>query len=201
MKYSIRTIQLHEFNGNFQRIEQDFVPGEYAPYDILYQHLQTGTQKGLILLEDECEVAYCICAEGSANDYVLISLFAVYREYRGRGLGSIFLQELKKVYSEKKGIIVEVEKPENAKTDKEKAIREKRIQFYQKAGFNLIPNIDYSIWDISMHLMALPQKASTQIINEQIEQIMYAIYFTLIGERCFYRKKSSESYRTCLSMN
>lgn len=189
MKYTIRTMALHELKNIFHLIEQDFEPGEYAPYNILYNQLKQGIQQGFILLERECEVAYCICAEQPVSNYVLISLFAVYKEYRGRGLGSIFLDELKQVYLDKSGIIVEVEKPENAKTHKEKTVREKRIQFYQKAGFRLIPDIDYSIWDVPMHLMALPQRASNQTIDQEIEQIMYKIYLFLMGEQFIHKMK------------
>ncbi|MBB6216087.1 GNAT superfamily N-acetyltransferase [Anaerosolibacter carboniphilus] len=189
MKYTIREIELHEFKDIYDRIERDFVPGEYAPYEILYQQLQEGVQTGLILLDGERAVAYGICAGEDGSDYVLISLLAAYEEFRGSGFGSVLLEALKKRYSDKKGILVEVERPEDALTNEEKAIREKRIQFYQKAGFYLIPHIDYSIWDVPMHLMALPQEISSQMMNKEIGQIIYEIYFKLMGKQFIHKMK------------
>ena len=189
MEYTIRNIKLNEFINIYNRIEQDFTSGEYAPYDILYKQLQDGVQKGLILLEGESEVAYSICTQGDTSEYVLVSLLAVYEEFRGRGFGSAFLGQLKKIYSDKKGIIVEVEKPKKAVTKEEKILREKRIQFYQKAGFYLIPDIDYSIWDVPMHLMVLPLKAPNWIVNKEIGQIICEIYLTLLGKHSIHKCK------------
>jgi len=141
------------------------------------------------LIEGEREVAYAICTGEESSDYILISLLAVYKEFRGCGVGSAFLEEFKKMYSDKKGLIVEVEKPEKALNDEEKIIREKRIRFYQKADFYLIPEIEYSIWDVPMHLMALPHKVTKKSINEEIGQIIYEIYFAILGKSLINKMK------------
>jgi GNAT superfamily N-acetyltransferase len=180
--YSIRSLQLPELNNIYKKIKNDFVQGEYAPYDILYHQLQDGNLKGYLLLAGDREVAYSICAEEHKNNYVLISLLAVYEKLRGSGYGTAFLKEIAEMYSDKNGLIVEVEKPDNANTKEEKKIREKRIEFYKKAGFSLLPNIEYTIWGMPMHLMALPLKASIENINENIEEIIYEIYLTLMGK-------------------
>lgn len=186
---TIRRMKIQEFKEIFNRIERDFVPGEYAPYNVLYQQLQKGVQEAWILCEGERNVAYSICAGGHAKGYILISLLAVYDEFRGHGIGSAFLKELSRIYSDKQGIIVEVEKPENSLTQEEKFIRTKRINFYEKAGFNLIPNINYSIWDVPMHLMVRLHPSSVQITNERIGQIMYAIYLELMGKDYIHKMK------------
>lgn len=90
------------------------------------------------------------------NGYVLISLLAVFHEYRGQGIGSESMKELRVMYENKQAIIVEVERPDFSQTPEECDSRKRRIEFYEKAGFYLIPNIDYSIWDVPMHLMAMP---------------------------------------------
>jgi GNAT superfamily N-acetyltransferase len=189
MNYTIRSIQLFEFKKIYKMIKHDFVPGEYAPYGILYHQLQDGILKGYILLEGDCEVAYSICTEVQTNDYILLSFLAVYEGMRGRGIGTGFLEKLSAMYSDKNGIIVEVEKPENAKTNGEKDIRQKRIHFYQKAGFSLLSDIEYTIWDMPMHLMTLPLKASSGIINKNIGKIIYDIYLSLMGERYINKMK------------
>ncbi|HEY5583701.1 MAG TPA: GNAT family N-acetyltransferase [Ruminiclostridium sp.] len=187
---TIRRMKDQEFKEIFNRIERDFAPGEYAPYDVILQQLQKGVQEGLILCEGEHDdVAYSICTDGNTNGYVLISLLAVYEEFRGHGIGSVFLKELSRIYSGKQGIIVEVEKPENSLTQGERFTRIKRIEFYEKAGFYLIPNIDYSIWDVPMHIMVLLHSASMQPTNERVGQIMYEIYLELMGERYIHKMK------------
>lgn len=174
MEYRLKSIELSEYGAVYKRITEDFAPGEYPPYIVLRNQLKKGVQKGVYLLHREKPVAYSICAEGDRYNYVLISLFAVYKENRGKRYGSKFLQEIIKYYTSRDGIIVEVEKPENAVTPQEKAIRERRIQFYEKAGFHLLPGIDYSIWDVPMHLMALSN--AIFIDRTKTGKIMYDIY-------------------------
>ncbi|KNY28924.1 GNAT family N-acetyltransferase [Pseudobacteroides cellulosolvens] len=189
--YSIRKINDKELIDVYKHIKKDFAPDEYAPYEVLYHQVQNGEQEGMILCKDEQDVAYAICAGSSPNGFVLISLLAVYEQFRCQGIGSVFLNKLGSKYSNKSGIIVEVEKPEESSSKEERDCRKKRIEFYKKAGFCLIPNIDYSIWDVPMHLMAMPLSVPIESINETIGNIMYEIYLQLMGKRYIHKLKFS----------
>ncbi|KUO75005.1 MAG: hypothetical protein APF81_12155 [Desulfosporosinus sp. BRH_c37] len=191
MDKTIRNMIPADLKDIYKSIELDFAVGEYAPYDVLAKQIEKGVQKGYIFHNGEKDFAYSICADGCANGYILISLLSVYKEFRGDGLGSTFLEELIRNYSMNQGIIVEVEKPEASRSDEERALCEKRIKFYQIAGFHLIPDLDYSIWDVPMHLMGLPLKASMDTLNEMIGQIIYEIYLELMGKRYIHKLKFS----------
>lgn len=132
-------------------------------------------------MKDGKDAAYSICAEG-ADGYVLISFFAVFKENRGKGVGTLLLEKLKEIYSDSKGIIVEIEKPEDALHEEEIYVRERRLEFYSRAGFRLIPGVQYVIWDVPMHLLAFPCKNDLDTINKDIGRIMYEIYLLLLGE-------------------
>jgi GNAT superfamily N-acetyltransferase len=182
MEKHFREMKPSDLKEIYKRIRRDFKPGEYAPSFVLRRQLKTGVQSGLIMKSDGRDSAYVICSDKNANGYVLISLLAVFEEYRGQGLGKALLEELTDRYSEGNGLIVEVEKPELAENDAEKAASVSRIRFYENKGYRLIPGIDYSIWDVPMHLMVLPQKAQLQYITGNIGQIMYDIYLKLMGK-------------------
>ena len=193
MAYHIRPVNLQEVRDLYINIVNDFAPGEYPPYDVLYKQLEKDIQKGFVLVNDEKDVAYSICTGDSTNSFVLISLLAVYKEYRGKGFGSKFIEVLKRKYCGERSIIVEVEKTEDALEQKERSIRESRIKFYEKAGFRLLPDIDYSIWDIPMYLMILPKETlqintdSISGLNETIKKGMGDIYLKLLGEKFFHK--------------
>jgi GNAT superfamily N-acetyltransferase len=189
--YGIRDMEIEEFRIIFKLIREDFEEGEYAPYEVLKSQLKEGVQEGLILQQDGQAVAYAVCAEGHENNYVLISLLAVYKEFRKNGIGSAFIEEIQKRYQNKDGIIVEVEKPEEALNDQGEQERIKRISFYKRAGFYQIPDIDYSIWDVPMHLMVFPRKATVMSINRDIGQIIKQIYLQLMGEHYIHKLKFS----------
>lgn len=186
-KYHIRPMELNELKDFFKRIKQDFVQGEYAPYAILYKHFQNGLLNGLVFCEGKQDLAYSICEDNHDNGYVLISLLAVFKEYRDQGIGSAFIKRLRLMYRDKQALLVEVERPDQTKTKEEGHSRRRRIDFYEKAGFYLIQGIDYSIWDISMHLMALPIVSSKEIIDQKIEKSMYELYFNLMGEEFIHK--------------
>jgi GNAT superfamily N-acetyltransferase len=189
MDFSIRAILPSDFKRIYKKIKRDFAPGEYAPYTVLYKQLKKGIQQGFLLYAGGDEAAYAVCAAGHPNGFVLVSLLAVYPEYRGRGFGTEFIRELKKIYTDKKGVIVEVEKPEDAKDEDEKTRREKRIAFYRKAGFEQIPGIEYSIWTVPMHLMVFPGGI---LSPREAGAVMHEIYLELMGKHFIHMMKFRE---------
>jgi len=186
-KYDIRRMELGEIKAFYERIERDFAEGEYSPYDILYQHLRKGLQKALVFCEGQQDLAYSICTDSHENNYVLISLIAVFKDYRDKGIGSDFLKRLQIMYQYKQALLVEVERPDQAKNQEEVNARRRRIAFYERAGFYLMEDVDYSIWDIPMHLMALPLVASKETINQEIRKTMYELYVDLMGEALIHK--------------
>lgn len=186
-EYFIRQMEVDELIDFYSRIEEDFPPSEHAPYWVFYQQIQGDIQEGLVFGEGTRDLAYSVCAANNANGYVLISLLAVFPEFRAQGIGSAFLKALSVMYARKQAILVEVERPVLAKTAQELDQRRRRIDFYEKGGFYLIKGIDYSIWDVPMHLMALPLNSYIGNINKEIEKIMYQIYFEIAGKSLIHK--------------
>lgn len=178
--YTIRTMDESELHSFYKHIQRDFPVGEYPPYEILSRQFREGLQEGLVLGRENRDLAYSICA--ASTDWVLLSLMAVFPEYRGRGVGSALLRALHSKYICKRVIIGEVERPELASDSVETSLRYRRIDFYKKAGYHLIQGIDYTIWDVPMHLMALPINCSRKAVDEDIQTIVYKIYLQLMGK-------------------
>lgn len=184
---NMRHMELAELTSFFERIQQDFAQGEYAPYAVMYQQIKDTRQKGIVFCEEEQDLAYAVCTDNHNNGYVLISLLAVFHDFRGRGIGSDFMKALSERYRHKQAILVEVERPDQAQTPEERDSRRQRIQFYAKSGFYLIEGIDYSIWDIPMHLMELPLLANKNVIDQEVKKTMYEIYLSLLGKKFIHK--------------
>lgn len=191
MIYSIRPMKTSDLKYVFGLIEQDFIPGEYAPYETILRQLENNEIDGFIYEYYGAFAAYALCIPSRSNGFVLLSLLAVERKLRGQGIGAAFLTDIIKKYGDKEGIIVEVEKPEEAESESEKSKRIKRVRFYEKLGFRLIKGIDYKIWGIRMHLMALSLKTSFEEIDTNIGQIIYDIYYEMLGDRFIHMLKFS----------
>jgi len=99
------------------------------------------------------------------------------------------MKRLRLIYQNKQALLVEVERPDRAQTPEEGVFRKLRIEFYERAGFYLMEEMDYSIWDIPMHLMALPLVASKETINREIKRSMYELYLDLMGESLIHKLK------------
>lgn len=188
MELKVNVMKLHELEGIYKYIKQDFIKGEYAPYWILRKQIKSGKQTGYILSDGKNKLGYCICSQ-EVEGYILISLLAIHEEYRGREFGTEFLRKLIKGYGGNNGIVVEVEKPEGAISNEEKLVREKRIRFYQKVQFTVVSDIYYSIWNIQMDLMILPLEAKREDMEKNIHSIIYDIYLAIMGKLLIHKLK------------
>lgn len=189
----IRSLEASELKNIYPRIEADFAAGEYPPMDVLYKHMQEGSQEGYVLWDGKKYLAYSFCAANPAHDHILITLFAVFSEYRGQGIGTVFLKKLHKIFNPARMVIVEVEKPEEAHTEEERKRRLWRIAFYEKEGYVLIKGIEYYIWDIPLHLMVWSPKFDVTVNYHEIKEIMHQIYFRLLGKRYINKMQIRES--------
>ena len=150
---------------------------------MLHRQLCDGDLEGLVFTSEEGkDLAYSLNASGHANGWVLVSLFAVLKESRGTGTGSAFLAGMAHLFQERKCLVVEVEKAEEAQTEGERVIRERRIRFYQRAGFRIVPGITYSIWGVPMHLMLKPLGASFEALLPELPERMREVYLMLMGK-------------------
>ena len=116
--------------------------------------------------------------------YILVSFLAVYKETRGQGIGTKILKEIEEKYSNKKGIILEVENPEFAENEKEKNIQEKRIKFYQKSNFKIVPNLNVKLFMVNFKIM-IYQKEKQEINIQEVIDKMKEYYSKIINKKRF----------------
>ncbi|MCD8354439.1 MAG: GNAT family N-acetyltransferase [Clostridiales bacterium] len=100
-------------------------------------------------------MAYACYIQTQSSSYALLDYFAVVPELRGKGIGSEFLRSLNGNVSAKRGVFIEAESPDSAKTEAERQTRERRIRFYLSNGAErtnakcLLFGVDYNILFIS----------------------------------------------------
>lgn len=129
---------------------RDFPLEERQPYFLFIRLIKKEKQKIYEYCEEEIAKAYFTVTEGKKA--ILLSYYAVYPEYRGKGTGSHCLEEMKQYFQ--KPILLECEKIEKAKTEEDKMIRQRRVSFYKKAGFLEIPFKKFELFGIDYHILA-----------------------------------------------
>lgn len=177
----LKKIKNEEFPSLYQNhIVRDFPPEERPPYAAMYDHIAQGLHECFLYYENEEASGYIITASGNPNGYVLISFLAIMDGKRGCGTGTRLLNTIAERFRGKKGLIIEVEKPECAANAEEKILRERRIAFYKKGGYIMLPGIDYALFQVPMHLMVLPLSHPLESEDVYIRS-MREIQYDLLG--------------------
>lgn len=121
-------------------------------------------------------IGYAFFATAPACDLILLDYFAILDLYRGQGLGSLFLQELKNLLPDYKGILIETEDIDRAQNEAELQTRRKRDLFYEKNGAlrtgvkGTVYGVHYAVWNFP--LSGISDDVSCQKGIEQIYRIM-----------------------------
>ena len=106
-----------------------------------------------------------------APDY-LLDYFAVFPEMRCKGMGSLFLKRLAEHFKNKT-VIIEVENPEFAENEDERAIRLRRISFYLRNGCR-DSGVKAKLFKVEYKLLLISDEE--HIDREEVKKIYLNIY-------------------------
>ncbi len=120
--------------------------------------------------------AYIICIE--KGDNVLISHLAVLKEYRGQGIGTKSLNEMKFFFKDKQSVILEAE--EQAENKKALEIIKRRQKFYKKCGFTSYPNLDYELSGVKYLIFAY-SNLENKIEDGKLIEIIKELYKEILS--------------------
>ena len=177
----LRKIKFKEFKDLYRKhIVKDFPSSERPNLEGFRKRMLKYNEEIFIYEEEGIERGYCIIDQ--IQEYVLVAFFAVYEGNRGKGIGTKILKELEEKYSNKKGILLEVEDPDFAKNENEKNIQERRIRFYERANFQVVENLKVELFMVNFKIMIYNFKNEQININE-IEKVMKQFYYAIIEKK------------------
>ena len=154
-------------------MEKDFPQNEIPNFERFKKLTENKKQDVYIYKEGNKIVAYFVTME--KEGCVLITHLAVVEEFRSKGIGRRFLEEIKDFLSNRKILIVEVETEKNAKDENELEIINKRIRYYIKADFKKCERMEYELFGVDYYILTY----STQNVNieeNKLKEIMEKIY-------------------------
>ena len=158
-----------------ERLQRDFPPEELPPLSVLQEGAQAGIYETWLYAPAPGAVpaAYGMVLQNGRD--ALLFFFAVEPERRGRGVGSACMEELFSRFGASRAMIIEVERPEGAKTEAEAALRRRRIRFYERLGYKAEPGIDYVLMGVPFLLMTRTL-AGPSYTPEELRRAILEIY-------------------------
>lgn len=177
----LKKIKIQEFKELYRKhIVQDFPKTERPNLKGFRRRILKYNEKVFIFEEEKIKKGYCLVSE--VGEYILVTFLAVYKENRGQGIGTKILNELKEKYNNKKGILLEVENPDFAENEKEKEIQTKRIKFYEKSEFEIVPNLNIKIFFVNFRIMIYHQEEQ-EIERDEIVDRLKEYYRRNVGKK------------------
>lgn len=149
-------VDYQQFKKVYLRYRNDFPAIERRSYSLIISMLKKHISELLFLYSNHKVIGYAIVNVTNKVDYIILDYFAIKKEYRSKGYGTIFIKQLINMYSDKKGILGEVELVEDGFSDNEKNRRQRRINFYNRLGFKIIENIKITLWSVNYHSLIYP---------------------------------------------
>lgn len=179
---NLKQLNNEEINDIYnEHMKIDFPTEELKPIDVIQKLINREMYTGYGLYNNGELLAYAFLA--TAKSYLLIDYYAVCRGYRNKGTGSEFINMLREKCKKYNGIIVEVEKVEDASNKAEKVIRRRRIDFYKKNEMRMT-NISSTLFNVNYSIMCL---CNVELEDSAIYEGLKDIYKEIIPNK-FYLK-------------
>ena len=131
---------------------KDFPPDELKPLSSILDMLSRNIYACYGIFEDNKFLAYAYLTV--LDDFVLVDYLAVVPDFRGSGIGTRLLGDLKEILKEKT-IIIECENPDFATDLQDKTTKIRRIEFYKQSGF-ILSGVSSRLFDVEYVILTYP---------------------------------------------
>lgn len=144
----LKDIGIEEFKKDVYSYYLDIFPeDERKPIELLHSCYENHYTRIIEIVYKNEIIGFMILNKVKNKGYAVLDYLAILPQYRNNKLGTKALEILLEQEKENSGIFIEIEKVGLGKDAKENLLREKRKQFYEKAGFKKL-NFDLFLFDV-----------------------------------------------------
>ena len=182
----VKELNLEEIKTIYDtHMQEAFPQSELRPYKNIEMLTKQGYYVCFGLYENKELLAYAFFTKSADRKYCLLDYYAVVDGLRGKGIGSAFFPLLKEKMQDMDGILIEVESVESTDLDEEKALRHRRIAFYQKNGCKMT-KAKCLLYGVDFCIMALPVQKAVPCDEEVLFELEY-FYHIMFDEQLYPR--------------
>ena len=157
-----------------------FPKEEIKPLKNIQRMWEVGSYRALGMYEQKEEsmelIGYAFLAVAPDCEMLLLDYLAIMEEYRGLGMGGMFLREMRQRLPEFEGILIETEDIDFAVNEEERQVRKKRDAFYEHNGVvrtaikSKIFSVHFANWQLPIHKPLSDKECKRNL--EEIYKIM-----------------------------
>lgn len=148
----LRPVEPGEYRALYAHMVRDFPKDERPPYFVVERNLKRGAHAAHFIVDGGRDVGYAVETVAEGVPFVLINFLAVLPDARGHGYGSALLALIARRH-EGRAAVVEVEDPAAAADGAERALRQRRVRFYGRAGYRVAPVARFRLFGVPMLVM------------------------------------------------
>ncbi len=153
---------------------EDFPEDELPEYEKYLRLTEEKLHDVYLYEKDNQNVAYFIVVEEENN--ILISHLSVMKEFRSKGIGKVFLEDIKNFFNDKNMLIVEVEAETRANNNEELDVIKRRKKYYTRAGFEECKKIEYILLGVEYDILIYVPENNKIYENIEIKKIIEKLY-------------------------
>jgi len=193
--YIIKELSDSELLEMYEKyINEHFPADEVKPVETIERMLAEDFYYGLGLydasedFEEEMEkdwleklplMGYAFFVKDTKENMLLLDYFAVLEEYRNSGWGSIFLDKMRDIAEDYKGILLETEDIDFSKDEEERSLRERRDGFYTRNGV-VKTDVKSKLFGVNFAIWFYPVKE--ELSSSDCKKSLINIYRTIVPE-------------------
>ncbi len=150
------------------------------PFNDLVASIRAGGQLGWIQVEDGAPIGIAIAMLLESVDWLFLEYFAVERRARGKGYGTDLWAGLLD-HGPVQRLVFEVEDPEDTNDSDERRLRQRRIEFYQRLGAELVGPVEYVVPNLTgpgteQLLLMVYDAGRTNVGKSVLKRLLEALY-------------------------
>ena len=160
-------------------MKQDFPRNELKPLASIRSLWEQGRYDCFQMREEGNLVGYAFFVKqtkADKNSY-LLDYLAIVPEYRDRGYGSLFLQQLSWSFADAYCIVVEVEDPDEAEHEEARQQMQRRLSFYLRGGYRKT-QVTARVFGVFYRVLEAPSGSFHP--DEEIREIYASLYRSML---------------------
>ena len=177
----IREICKGEYKELYSHMKRDFPANELPPFFAVKRNFNKNIYDGFFLTKYTFDIGYAVITAPNNLQYALINYFAILPEYRSKGYGSEFLKIIVSRYSNRT-FVLEAENSSTIQNAEQRNEAERRVKFYERAGFRVLPTERAKIFGVDMLIMA-----SSQDEKLNARDIMHSLYLPAFDSKIWLK--------------